>query len=79
MADYKKMYLTALDAPPPVYIHCHSEPVRRLAWESVPRARRRSPLPGGCFQRGRAAALPLWSFQGEGIFKGRGKSKSLSP
>ena len=35
--------------------------------------------PGGCFQRGRAAALPLWSFQGEGIFKGRGKSKSLSP
>ena len=23
--------------------------------------------------------LPFWSFQGEGIFKGRGKSKSLSP
>ena len=32
--------------------------------------------PGGCFQRGRAAALPLWSFQGEKIFKKRGKSKS---
>ena len=32
--------------------------------------------PGGCFQRGRAVALPLWSFQGEKIFKKRGKSKS---
>ena len=34
---------------------------------------------GGGFQRGRAAALPLWSFQGWGIFKGEGKSKSLPP
>ena len=37
------------------------------------------PTPGGCFQRGRAAALPLWSFQGWGFFKGEGKSKSLPP
>ena len=35
--------------------------------------------PGGCFQRGRAAALPLWSFQGDRIFKERGKSKSPFP
>ena len=35
--------------------------------------------PGGRFQRGRAAALPLWSFQGERIFKERGKSKSPFP
>ena len=39
-----------------------------------------APVPqGGCFQRGRAAALPLWSFQGERIFKARGKSKSPFP
>ena len=37
------------------------------------------PSPGGYFQKGRAAALPLWSFQGWGIFKGEGKSKSLPP
>ena len=37
------------------------------------------PPPGGCFQRGRAAALPLWSFQGDRIFKERGKSKSPFP
>ena len=35
--------------------------------------------PGGCFQRGRAVALPLWSFQGDRIFKERGKSKSPFP
>ena len=39
----------------------------------------RPPPPGGCFQRGRAAALPLWSFQGDRIFKERGKSKSPFP
>ena len=31
---------------------------------------------GERFPKGRAAALPLWSFQGEKIFKKRGKSKS---
>ena len=134
--------------PPKHPLRCHFEPVRRLAWESVPRARRRGtpkppsvrrpskaslcegggakrrrerragqspdpyarspggkifsnqrplaatylcrcaakarfdnrlPAPGGCFQRGRAAALSLWSFQGDRIFKERGKSKSPFP
>ena len=35
--------------------------------------------PGVRFPKGRGATPPFWSFQGEGIFKGRGKSKSLSP
>ena len=88
---------------------CHSEPVRRLAWESVPLASlceggvtafaslcaggrdgrgrtpplhtpaERAPLPRWGFQRGGVATPPLWSFQGDRIFKERGKSKSPFP
>ena len=37
------------------------------------------PNPRVRFPKGRAAALPLWSFQGDRIFKERGKSKSPFP
>ena len=93
--------------PPNTAQRCHSEPVRRLAWESVPLASlckggvtafgrdggrdgrgrtpplhtpaERAPLPRWGFQRGGVATPPLWSFQGDRIFKERGKSKSPFP
>ena len=50
--------------PPNTAQRCHSEPVRRLAWESVPRARRRgTPLAADC--QASATLLNLKSSVGE--------------
>ena len=49
---------------------------------AAPRQRRDliiAPSPGGCFQRGRAAAPPHLAVQGGGIIKGEGSSKLPSP
>ena len=37
------------------------------------------PPPGGCFQRGRAAALPLWSFKDGGFSRGKEDRNFLPP
>ena len=63
--DSKNTFQTSGQRPPPTFAALRQ---RRDLIIAHP--------PGGCFQRGRAAALPLWSFQGEKIFKKRGKSKS---
>ena len=65
--------------PSPFHVNSGQRPPPTFAASRQRRDLIIAQTPGGCFQRGRAAALSLWSFQGEKIFKERGKSKSPFP